>query len=71
MLQNVRHSGVIWWIGLESNGEDIIRVVPRNMDIVGAGLVVLELQRGQLELRNLLDALESEAMELLPRFGEA
>jgi hypothetical protein len=71
MLQNVRHSSVVWGIGLEADGEDIVGVVACNVKILCAGLVVLEVQSSQLELWDVLDALEGKAMKLLPNFGHA
>jgi hypothetical protein len=70
MLQNVWHSGGIWWICLEANGKDIVRIVARNVQVLGAGLVMLQVKSRQLKLRHLLDALESEAMELLSGLGK-
>jgi hypothetical protein len=67
VLQNVGHSGCIWRIRLEADGEDIVCVVAGDVQIFGASLVVLKVERRQLQLRYLLDALESEAMELLAR----
>jgi hypothetical protein len=59
------HSGGVWWVGLEADGKDIVRILAGNMQVFGASLVVLEMQCGQLQLWDLLDALESKAMELL------
>lgn len=67
MLQDVWHTSRIWRIGLEANGEDIVGVVAGDVQIIGAGLVVLQKQSRQLELGHLLDALQGEAMELLAR----
>lgn len=64
MLQDVGDAGVIGRVRLEADGEDIVGVVARNMQIVGAGLVVLQLQCRQFQLRNVLCSDECESMEL-------
>lgn len=38
----MRYSSVIWRVSLETDGEDIVRVIPRDMEIVSTGLVMLE-----------------------------
>jgi hypothetical protein len=67
MLQDVGHSGRIWRVRLETDGKDIVGVVAGNVQVLGAGLVMLQVQSRQLKLRHLLNALEGEAMELLSR----
>lgn len=62
MLQYMWHSGSIWWICLEPNGEDIVRIFSGDMQVFGASLVVLQMESCQLELWHLLHALQSEAM---------
>lgn len=64
MLQDVGDAGVIGRVRLEANGEDIVGIVTRNVQVVGAGLVVLQLQCRQLQLWNVLCSDESESMEL-------
>ena len=68
MLQDMGHPGVVWRIGLEPNREYIVLVISRNVHILGTSLIMLQMQRCQLELRYVLSAFEGEAMELLPRF---
>lgn len=70
MLEDVRHSRVVRRVGLEANGEAVVRIVARNVQVLGAGLVVLQVQGRQFQLRHLLDALEGEAMQLLAGLGE-
>ena len=65
MLQDVWHSGGIWRIGLEADGEDIVRILAGNVQVLGARLVVLEMQCSQLKLRHLLHVLEGESVQLL------
>lgn len=70
MLQNVRDAGVVGRIGLEADGEDIVAVVPRNVQVLGSGPVMLQVQGRQLELGNMLRAQESKAMQLFSRLWE-
>jgi thiazole synthase ThiGH ThiG subunit len=70
MLEDVRHASVIRGVSLETNGEDVVRVFSRNVEILGSRLVMLELERCQLQLGDLLHALESKAMKLLPNTRE-
>jgi hypothetical protein len=65
----MRHACVVGRVGLEADGEDIVGIVARNMEVLCASLFMLEVQRRQLQLRDLLDALDSEAVELLSRLG--
>ncbi len=65
MLQDMRHARVVGRVCLEPDGEDIVAVVAGNVEMFGAGLVVLQMQRRQLQLRNLFRAQKSEAMKLL------
>jgi hypothetical protein len=59
------HSSRIGRVRLEADGKDIVGVVAGNVQVLGAGLVVLQVQGCQLELWHLLDPLKGEAMELL------
>lgn len=68
MLQYVRYSCIIRRICFETNGEDIIFIFSGYMQIVCAGLVVLQMQSCQLEFWDMFRSDESEAMELLPGF---
>lgn len=62
MFQDVRHSRIIWGIRLEPDGEDIVLILPGNVEIISASLVVLEVQGRQLEFRDMLRTDQSEAM---------
>jgi hypothetical protein len=68
MFEDVRHPSVIGRIRLEPDGEDIVRVISGDVEVVRPGLVVFELEGCQLQLGDLLHALESEAMDLLSDF---
>lgn len=70
MLEDVRHTSRIGRVRLEADGEDIVGVVAGDMQVLGAGLVVLQVEGCQLQLRHLLDPLEGEAMELLAGLGK-
>ena len=54
MLKNVWYSRCIWWVRLESNGEDIVGIISRNMEIVGTGLVMVEPQSSQFQFWEML-----------------
>lgn len=64
MLENMRDACGIRGIGFETDREDIIIIFACYVQVVRAGLVVLEVQRGQLQLGDMLSSLESEAIEL-------
>jgi hypothetical protein len=70
MLEDMRHSSVVWGVRLEADGEDIVRIVSRNMEVLCPRLIMLEFECCQLQLGDLLYALESEAVELLADIGE-
>ena len=69
VLKDMGHAGVVWRVGLEADGEDIVAVVAGDVQVLGAGLVVLQMQRRQLELRHMLGAQQGEAAELLAGLG--
>lgn len=65
MLENMRYPGVIVGIRLEPRGKHVIRILPGNMDVLGARLVVGEVDCGQLELGHGFRTLDGEAVELV------
>ncbi len=69
MLEYMWHSGVVWRVCLETNREDIVLVLTGHMKVVGASFIMLEVQCCQLELGDMLQAHEGEAMELLSWLG--
>lgn len=69
MLENVRDSGIIGRVRLEPNGKDIVAIFSGNVQVVGASLVVLEVQRGKLKLGDMLGANEGEAVQLRAGLG--
>jgi hypothetical protein len=69
MLEDMGNSSIVRWIRFEADREYIVLVFAGNMQIVCAGLVMLEMQGRQLEFRDMLRTEESEAMELVPRLG--
>ena len=71
MFKYVRHACGVGRVGLEANTEDIVLIFSCYVQIVGASLVVLEEQRRQLELRDMLCALEGEAMKASTRLRES
>lgn len=62
MFQYVRHPSIIGWVGLKSDGEDIVLVVPRDVKILSASLFVLEMESRKLKFWDMLSPLEGEAM---------
>lgn len=70
MFKDVRNASRIRRIRLEADAEDIILVVSCHVQVVGAGLVVLEHQRRQLQLGHMLALLEGKAMNAIARLGE-
>lgn len=67
MLKNVRYSRSIGWVRLESNGEDIVRIISRDMEIVGTGLVMVESQGRQLQFWEMFCTLQREAVKNMAR----
>jgi len=63
MLEDVWDTGGVWRVGFETDAEDIVRIISRDVQIVGARLVMLEVQRRQLQLGHVLGALKGEAMQ--------
>lgn len=70
MFKNMGHARRIWRVRLEADAEDIVLVVSCHVQIVGAGLVVLEQQRRELQLGHMLAPLEGEAMDAVARLGQ-
>lgn len=66
----MRDTRIVWWVRLEADRKDIIAIIARDVQVVGASLVVLEVQSRQLQLGNMLGAHQGEAMELLADLGE-
>lgn len=64
MFKYVWHARGVRRIRLESYAEDIVLIISCNMKIVCARLVVLKMQRRELELGDMLRSLESKAMKL-------
>lgn len=69
VLKNMRHPSVIVGIRLEPRGKHVIPVFPRNVDVLGARLVVGEMNRRQLQFGHGLCALDGEAVELVAGEG--
>jgi len=69
MLQYVRNTSVIGRVGLEPDGEDVVLVVSCDMEMLRASLIMLEQQRCKLQFRNMLGALQGEAVQLLSGLG--
>lgn len=59
----MRDTGIVRRIRLEADGEDIVGVIAGNVQIVGAGFVVLQLQCSEFQLWNVLCSDDSKAVE--------
>lgn len=70
MFKDVWHARRIWRVGLEADAKDIVLVVSCHVQVIGAGLVVLEHQRRQLQLRHVLGLLQGEAMDAVAGLGQ-
>jgi len=70
MFKDMWHARRVWRVGLEADAEDIVLIVSCHMKIIGAGLVVLEHQRRQLQLRHVLRLFQSEAMNAVAGLGQ-
>ena len=68
MLQNMRDASVVGRVRLEANGKDIVLVVPRNVQVLGACFLMLQMKGCKLKFRYMLSTLQGKAMDLLPRF---
>lgn len=53
----MRYAGIIWRVSLKSDGEGIVRVVPRDVKVVCASPIMSKLESCELQLRDLLYAL--------------
>lgn len=42
MLQDMGHTSIVWRVRLEANGEDIVAIIPRNMQIIRTSLIMLK-----------------------------
>jgi hypothetical protein len=69
MLEDMRHSRIVRRICLESDRENVVLVFSGNVQVVGASLVVLQVQSCQLEFGDMLRTEESEAMDFLSWLG--
>jgi len=70
MFKDVRNASRIRRVGLEADAKDIVLVVSCHVQVVGAGLVMLEHQRRELQLWHMLGLLKGEAMDAIARLGE-
>lgn len=70
MLEYVWYSRGVRRVCLETNAEHIVLVVPCYMQVIRSCLVMLEMERRQLQFRNMFHPLECEAMESCSRLWE-
>lgn len=71
MLQYVRNAGVIGWVSLEPDREDIVFVFSSDMKMLCTSLVMLEEQSCELQFRDMFRTLQREAVQVLSWFGVA
>ena len=71
MLQDVRNARVVWRVRLEGDREDVVLVISIDVKVICSCLVMLKLESCQLQLRHVLNTLESKAMELGSRLRQA
>lgn len=65
MFKNMRYPSVIVGVRLEPRGKHVIPVLPGNMDVFGARLVVREVDCSQLQFGHGFCTLDGEAVELV------
>lgn len=65
VLEYVRNTGVIWWISLEADGENIILVISCDMKMLCTCLFMLKMQSCKLQFWDMPDAIQREAVQLL------
>ena len=70
VLQNMGDASVVVGIRLEANGKYIVLVVPCDVDVIGARLVMLKLNGGKLKFRDTLGALDGEAVKFVAGLGK-
>ena len=56
VLQDMGHTSIIRRVGFKPNGEDIILVIPRDMEILCSSLIMLQVKSYKLQLRDMLRA---------------
>lgn len=70
MLQDMWYTSGVWRVRLEPDAEHIILVVSCHVQIVGARLVVLKVQRRELELGHMFGLLEGKSMDAVSRLRQ-
>lgn len=63
MFQDMRNPCCIGRVRLETDAEDVVLVLPRDMQIVGSSLIVVEMQGREFQLGYVLGTVEGEAMQ--------
>ena len=69
VLQDMGHTSVIRRVSFKPDGEDIILVIPRDMEILCSSLVVLQMKSCKLQLRDMLRAFQCKAMNIFAWLG--
>lgn len=70
MLQDVRHAGGVRRVRLETDTEYIVLVISCYVEIICTSLVVLKVEGGKLQFRNVLCLLKCEAMDAIAWSGK-
>ena len=66
MFKDMRHPRGIRRVRLEADGEDVVRVIAGDVQVISAGLVVLEVEGGELEFGHMFRSLQRETVEFGP-----
>ena len=69
VLQDMGHTCVIRRVGFKPDGEDIILVIPRDMEIFCSCFVMLQMKSCKLQLRDMLRAFQCKAMNIFAWLG--
>ena len=64
VLQDMRHTSVIRRVCFKPDGEDIILVIPSNMEILCSSPVMLQVKSCKLQLPDMLRAFQRKAMNI-------
>lgn len=64
VLQDMGHTGVIRRVGFKPDGEDVVLVIPRDMEILCSSPVMLQVKSCKLQLGDMLRAFQCKAMNI-------
>lgn len=64
VLQDMGHTSVIWRVCFKPDGEDIVLVIPSNMEILCSSPVMLQVKSCKLQLWHMLRTFQCKAMNI-------